>query len=97
MTCASTYDDIVERLLRQWGVWDLEGLDAEGEQARDELATAVASLDEEPQGSSPAARRVRRSWRPARGSSVAAGRTEGTRHGARAAHAGGASVGVSGL
>jgi acyl-[acyl-carrier-protein] desaturase len=34
-------------MLRQWGVWDLEGLDAEGEQARQELATAVTSLDEE--------------------------------------------------
>ena len=41
------HDDIVEPLLRQWGVWDLEGLDADGEQARDELAAAVASLDKE--------------------------------------------------
>jgi acyl-[acyl-carrier-protein] desaturase len=41
------HDDIVEPLLRQWGVWDLEGLDAEGEQAREELAAAVTSLDEE--------------------------------------------------
>jgi len=41
------HDDIVVPLLRQWGIWDLEGLDAAGEQAREELATAVASLDEE--------------------------------------------------
>jgi acyl-[acyl-carrier-protein] desaturase len=41
------HDDIVAPLLRQWGVWDVEGLDAEGEQAREELAVAVTSLDEE--------------------------------------------------
>ena len=41
------HDDIVEPLLRQWGIWDLEGLDADGEKAREELAAAVASLDEE--------------------------------------------------
>jgi acyl-[acyl-carrier-protein] desaturase len=41
------HDDIVEPLLRHWGVWDLEGLDADGEQARDELAAAVKSLDAE--------------------------------------------------
>ena len=41
------HDDIVTPLLRHWGVWDLEGLDAEGEQAREELAAALASLDEE--------------------------------------------------
>jgi acyl-[acyl-carrier-protein] desaturase len=41
------HDDIVEPLLRQWGVWDLEGLDADGEQAREELAASLASLDEE--------------------------------------------------
>jgi acyl-[acyl-carrier-protein] desaturase len=40
-------DDIVEPLLRQWGIWELEGLDADGEQARDELATAVAALDQD--------------------------------------------------
>ena len=34
-------------LLRQWGVFELEGLDAEGEQAREELAAAVAALDDE--------------------------------------------------
>src|SRR5690349_8163173 len=41
------HDDIVEPLLRQWGVWELEGLDADGERARDELATAVAGLDQD--------------------------------------------------
>ena len=39
------HDDIVAPLLRQWGVCELEGLDAEGEAARDELAAAVAALD----------------------------------------------------
>ena len=31
------HDDIVAPLLRQWGIWELEGLDADGEAARDEL------------------------------------------------------------
>ena len=41
------HDDIVAPLLRQWGVWELEGLDADGESARDELARAVSALDAE--------------------------------------------------
>ena len=41
------HDDIVEPLLRHWGIWDLEGLDADGEKARNELADAVSSLDKE--------------------------------------------------
>jgi len=41
------HDDIVSPLLRQWGVFDLEGLDAEGEQARETLAAAVGALDVE--------------------------------------------------
>ena len=41
------HDDIVAPLLRQWGVWELDGLDAEGEQARERLAAAVAALDDE--------------------------------------------------
>ena len=41
------HDDIVAPLLRQWGVWELEGLDADGEQARDQLAAAVSALDAE--------------------------------------------------
>ena len=39
------HDDIVAPLLRQWGVFELEGLDAEGEKAREELAAAVGELD----------------------------------------------------
>jgi len=34
-------------LVRQWGLMELEGLDADGEQARQELAAAVAVLDEQ--------------------------------------------------
>jgi acyl-[acyl-carrier-protein] desaturase len=41
------HDDIVAPLLRQWGIWELEGLDADGEAARDQLAAAVAALDQE--------------------------------------------------
>jgi acyl-[acyl-carrier-protein] desaturase len=41
------HDDIVAPLLRQWGIWELEGLDADGEAARDELAAAVKALDAE--------------------------------------------------
>jgi acyl-[acyl-carrier-protein] desaturase len=41
------HDDIVSPLVRQWGVWDIEGLDEDGEKARDELAAAVAALDGE--------------------------------------------------
>jgi acyl-[acyl-carrier-protein] desaturase len=39
------HDDVIMPLLRQWGVFDLEGLDAEGEQARTELAGFLAQLD----------------------------------------------------
>jgi acyl-[acyl-carrier-protein] desaturase len=41
------HDDIVSPLLRQWGVFALEGLDEEGEKAREELAAAMAALDAE--------------------------------------------------
>ncbi|MDQ6642135.1 MAG: acyl-ACP desaturase [Actinomycetota bacterium] len=41
------HDDIVSPLLRQWGVFELEGLDEEGEKARNELAEAVGALDAE--------------------------------------------------
>ena len=41
------HDDIVTPLLRQWGVWELTDLDADGEAARDELAATVAALDGE--------------------------------------------------
>ena len=39
------HDDIVTPLLRQWGVFELEGMDGDGERARDELAAAVDALD----------------------------------------------------
>jgi len=39
------HDDVIWPLLRHWQVFDLEGLDAEGEQARTELAEFVANLD----------------------------------------------------
>jgi acyl-[acyl-carrier-protein] desaturase len=39
------HDDVVMPLLRQWKVFDIEGLDAEGEQARTELAAALEDLD----------------------------------------------------
>ncbi len=41
------HDDIVSPLLRQWGVFELEDLDEEGERAREELAATMAALDEE--------------------------------------------------
>ncbi len=39
------HDEVVMPLLRQWGIDELTGLDAAGEQARDELAEAVRALD----------------------------------------------------
>ncbi|HMG32279.1 MAG TPA: acyl-ACP desaturase [Jiangellaceae bacterium] len=39
------HDDVVMPLVRQWGVLGLEGLDAEGEQARDELTDFLNALD----------------------------------------------------
>jgi acyl-[acyl-carrier-protein] desaturase len=39
------HDDVVMPLLRQWGVFDLEGLDTEGEKARAELADVLRELD----------------------------------------------------
>jgi len=39
------HDDVIAPVLRAWGVWDLEDLDAEGEKAREELATFLAGLD----------------------------------------------------
>ena len=41
------HDDIIAPLLRQWGVWELEGPAAEGAPARDQLAAAVTALDDE--------------------------------------------------
>lgn len=39
------HDDVIWPLLRHWQVFDLEGVDAEGEQARTELATFLTRLD----------------------------------------------------
>ena len=41
------HDDIVMPLVRQWKLFELEGLDEEGERARQELAAAFAELDEQ--------------------------------------------------
>ena len=41
------HDDIVMPLVRQWKLFELEGLDEEGEKARQELAAAIATLDEQ--------------------------------------------------
>jgi acyl-[acyl-carrier-protein] desaturase len=38
-------DDVVSPVLRQWGIFDMEGLDAEGEKAREELSDFLAELD----------------------------------------------------
>jgi acyl-[acyl-carrier-protein] desaturase len=38
------HDEIVQPLLRHWRVFDIEGLDAQGELARDELAEFVTNL-----------------------------------------------------
>jgi acyl-[acyl-carrier-protein] desaturase len=40
------HDDVLAPVLRAWGVWDVEGLDADGEQARQELADTLAKLDQ---------------------------------------------------
>ncbi|HSE10791.1 MAG TPA: acyl-ACP desaturase [Nocardioidaceae bacterium] len=40
-------DDVVAPVLRFWKVFDIEGLDAEGEQARSELAEFMDSLDKQ--------------------------------------------------
>ena len=39
------HDDVVVPLLRHWGVLERGGLDATGEQARDELVAALSALD----------------------------------------------------
>jgi acyl-[acyl-carrier-protein] desaturase len=38
-------DEVLAPVLRYWGVWDIEGLDAEGEKARQELADILDGLD----------------------------------------------------
>ncbi len=39
------HDDVIAPVLRAWGVLDLEGLDADGEAAREELVAFLAGLD----------------------------------------------------
>ena len=39
------HDDVVMPLLRHWGVLELDGLEAAGEQAREELVAGLAALD----------------------------------------------------
>ena len=39
------HDDVIAPVLRAWNVWDLEGLDPDGEAARDELAAIMAKTD----------------------------------------------------
>jgi acyl-[acyl-carrier-protein] desaturase len=39
-------DEVLAPVLRQWKVWDVEGLDAEGESARAELAAYLDKLDQ---------------------------------------------------
>ena len=39
------HDDVIMPLLRHWRVFDTEGLDADGERARQDLAAALAALD----------------------------------------------------
>jgi acyl-[acyl-carrier-protein] desaturase len=39
------HDEVIRPILRHWGVFELTGLDASGEQARDELAAFLAKLD----------------------------------------------------
>jgi acyl-[acyl-carrier-protein] desaturase len=41
------HDDIVMPLVRQWKLLELEGLDEEGERARQDLVAAIAELDEQ--------------------------------------------------
>jgi acyl-[acyl-carrier-protein] desaturase len=40
------HDDVLMPVLRQWGIWDVEGLDADGEQARQELSDVLSRLDQ---------------------------------------------------
>jgi len=38
-------DEVLQPVLRQWNVWDRTGLDAEGEKAREQLATQMQDLE----------------------------------------------------
>ena len=39
------HDDVIMPLVRHWRVFEAEGLDAEGERAREDLAAALGALD----------------------------------------------------
>jgi acyl-[acyl-carrier-protein] desaturase len=39
------HDDVIMPLVRHWGVLEAEGLDADGERAREDLAAALSALD----------------------------------------------------
>jgi acyl-[acyl-carrier-protein] desaturase len=39
------HDDVIMPMVRHWRIFETEGLDAEGEQARQDLATALDTLD----------------------------------------------------
>jgi acyl-[acyl-carrier-protein] desaturase len=38
-------DDVIMPLLRHWGIFEIQGLDADGERARQDLASALATLN----------------------------------------------------
>ena len=44
------HDDFVVPLVRQWGVFEVEGLDPDGERAREQRADALAALDTQVSG-----------------------------------------------
>jgi acyl-[acyl-carrier-protein] desaturase len=39
------HDDVIMPLVRHWRIFEIEGLDAKGEQARQDLAAALEELD----------------------------------------------------
>jgi len=39
------HDDVIMPLLRHWQVFEIEDLDEQGEQAREDLAAALGTLD----------------------------------------------------
>jgi acyl-[acyl-carrier-protein] desaturase len=39
-------DEVLSPVLRHWDVWNVSGLDDDGEKAREQLATQMAQLDE---------------------------------------------------
>ena len=39
------HDDVIMPLVRHWRVFEAEGLDADGERARQDLAATLAALD----------------------------------------------------